>query len=476
MAKSLSKKPARRKLKVNQTDFFAAESLYDLNTGSQKFMTQDMGMKLHPPKPQDAFKQARDVKRDNGFIAMCNPLKVAFYNFRCGIKAVDKQQQKKLDDYFKSNLGIHRRIRKFIKDCWTERIDIDNVVAFWRDDENVESSFRPFLLRPENCKYSNAFGREVLKVKNEFTREQLRDAAEAGVDEEMIRRYQNNEITLSAEDGENFRVLTRSYDGHGFSWPRMLSIFTAAMQNESMEAGENVLAYALRLIIRLHKFGFEIRNTDPGNIQREFSMFRQPRWTAVKNKFKGRQGLYEAGTNFDHLIELIWGGKGLDLKWFDERKWGTVERRMMNYAGPIGAMLFAKTVSPFLLNMAKVQAADEREDMATFLEECINEGFRPPTQIRLTWSNRCFYDQRLAWDMVKAMMQQGPFSLRSALEEVDLDPDKEAERKVMEADDPQSKKKYFPIYDPAHGAPDQAGRPRTVEKGSTNPSGPPKPK
>jgi hypothetical protein len=80
----------------------------------------------------------------------------------------------------------------------------------------------------------------------------------------------------------------------------------------------------------------------------------------------------------------------------------------------------------------------------------LNEGFRPPVKVRVKWGDRCFNDLRLAWEMTKTLMQQGPVSLTSALEIADFDPEVEAERKRGEASSSRDDE-LLPKFDANHG-------------------------
>ena len=121
-------------------------------------------------------------------------------------------------------------------------------------------------------------------------------------------------------------------------------------------------------------------------------------------------------------------------------------------------MMMAKSLSPFLLGMLKTSADKVRKRVGAHLEAVIDDGFNIGTKVRLTWSNRCFYDSRLAWDMVKSLIQQGPLSLTTALEESDFDPIEEAARKKEEAATSRDDE-LLPKFDPNHGnRPGKAGR------------------
>jgi hypothetical protein len=212
-----------------------------------------------------------------------------------------------------------------------------------------------------------------------------------------------------------------------------------------MEVGETMLAYAGRLVLRFHQLGFEVKSGSNAAKQAEY-LWKKNRASAIEKFFKGRQGFAETTGQFDHKINYVW----VDPKFYDPKKWDTIISRMLWWAGPLGFMMMAKSVSPFLLGMLKAQAEQDRRVVGAHLEAVINDGFRIGVPVKLSWSNRCFYDGRLAWDMVKTLMQQGPLSLTTSLEEAEFDPAEESERKKSEA--PLSRdEELLPKFDPNHG-------------------------
>jgi hypothetical protein len=69
-------------------------------------------------------------------------------------------------------------------------------------------------------------------------------------------------------------------------------------------------------------------------------------------------------------IDYIW----VDPKMYDAKKWDTIIQRLLWWAGPVGFMMLAKSVSPFLLLMLKTAAAEDRQTIGAHLEEVINAG------------------------------------------------------------------------------------------------------
>jgi hypothetical protein len=437
----------------------------DIVTGAQNLATLSPTDLFDRERPEDlkaTFKLSRNWHKQNWFVEQVNQLKAAFYNYGLRIQAADGTTG--LRDYGTTRGEGAAKLRKWMEDAnnreallryidtvWDEWLLLDNVVSFWREEKEVT----PYLLLGETCTYSDAMGIEKLKVDLGYKKDQLMDA---GLTEEEIRRYTSREILLSEEWDEYYKVLTRGARGGGFCVPRLYRVFRTLSQAESMEVGETMLAYAGRLVLRFHQLGFEVKSGSNAAKQAEY-LWKQKRATTIENFFKGRQGFAETTGQFDHKISYVWP----DPKLYDGKKWDTIVNRLLWWAGPLGFMMMAKSISPFLLGMLKTSADKDRKRVGAHLEAVINDGFNIGTKVRLSWSNRCFYDSRLAWDMVKSLIQQGPLSLTTALEESDFDPIEEAARKKEEASTSRDDE-LLPKFDPNHGQrpgknPGKAGRP-----------------
>lgn len=441
---------------------------WDMQTGAQRLRPEDLLQRERPATPQDAFVRARLAGLENWFIEITNLIMVAFFNYGLTIKPQDKKDTDELKKKL-ADLPTKRALRRYIKEVWKERRLLDNVVSFWRKSERMT----PLLLLPETCKYSDALGLERLKVKMTWKPEDFIVGDDKNL--ALAKRYgSGKEIELSEEHDEYFAVLTRGMRGCGFCHPRMYAVFRTLTQNESMEVGESMLALALRRVFVTTKLGWEMKGAAGGvnaNKQADWSLWDTKRSARALSFRKGRFGMLDNTQNWDEKTQLIWGGEGFDVKWFDANKWNTVLNRLMWFGAPASFMVLTKSVNPFLLGMFKAMAEDERGDVGPYLEHVINDSFSLGVPVKLGWSNRCFYDARLAWDMVKGLMLQGPLSLQTALREADFDPAVEAERKTQEAAaEPDT---LLPLHDPAHGGSPagDTGRPRQKGKGSVNPAG-----
>ncbi|HXP59141.1 MAG TPA: hypothetical protein VN829_01550, partial [Dongiaceae bacterium] len=392
-------------------------------------------------------------------------------NFGFRLATPTEKDKKKLAAWLDADEDRRDMLERYIAAVWSEWLLLDNVVSFWREEKEIT----PFLLLPEQCRYTDAMGLEKLTVNLGYRKEQFMDGEGnplPGWTLEEIRRYtgSGHQIILSEEFDEYFRVLTRGLRGTGFGVPRLYRMFRTLSQCESMEVGESMLAYAGRLVIRAHSLGFEVRSASNAAKQAEY-LWKANRAKPIEDFFKGRQGFAETTKQFDHRIEYIW----VDPKLYDARKWETIVSRLLWWAGPVGYMLMTKQLQPFLLPMLRADALADRARVGAHLDVVLNKGFRLPVKVKAKWGDRCFNDLRLAWEMTKTLMQQGPVSLTSALEVADFDPAVEAERKREEApverDD-----ELLPKFDPNHG--NRPGQPQKegLRERAGRPVGKPDPK
>ena len=397
----------------------------------------------------DALKLARDWHRKHWFVESTLGAKAAFFNHGFRLTADTPEDRAALKTWLdatpdKARVKNSVRVNKYVTDVWSQWLTLDNVVSFWR-----EASGFAFTIGAERCKYSDALGLPKLKVCLGY---KPQDLTGIGLDAEERKRYATAERTLNEGDGEFFHVTTRAELGAGFAWPRLHRIFAALAQSESMEASERTLAHAGRLVGRQHKIGYEVKAGQKAGLP--VNHYKAARGTAIERAFQGKLGFFEFATNFDHNI--LWAGL-VDPKQYDGRKWDTITRRLMHWAGPVGFMLLAQQVSPYLLPMLMTEAGWERGQIATHLESVLPEAFPgcPPGKVR--WSNRCFTDLRTAAELLKFLQQAGGLSLRTATEDSGYDRDEEIEHKKVEAKlDPSL---TSPPFDPAHGnRPGKAGK------------------
>ncbi len=447
---------ARRSAALRSEDREIAEArCSEIVTDGRGVSTLDYGVFGNREAPggiKQSFHECTHWADSNWFVRTGLHLKSSFFNFGRTFLPADPSKK----DEFKAWLKDAEKDRFFALTQLADAIardwfTYDTLVAFYREDP-ITGALKtvPFLLRPEDCSYTDAMGIERLRVSLGYKSDDLNTDL---LTPEEIRRYTKGEITIDDEKGEYFKVLTRGRRGYGFGQPGMRTIFRTLSQNESMEVGESQLAHMGRLVLRQHSIGFEVKAAALAARQAEF-LFNIKRQKAIEKFFKGRCGPADIVTQFDHQIKYIMP----DSKFYEGKKWETIINRLVWWAGPLGFMLLAKSVSPFLLGILRVEMGEERRRLGAFMESLINQTYRPPGGIRLQWSNRCFNDSRLAWDMVKALMTQGPLSLTTALKEADFNPEEEGDNKIEEAR-PENDKKFLPKFDSAHGQnPVSAGR------------------
>lgn len=437
----------------------------DISSGTEKLRPESLLSRERPSQVQDAFKRARDWGRDNWFVGEVLRLKTGFYNFGMRVTSVQPGKHQQVADFFQKNPAVKADIDRYVREIWREWLLLKNVVSFWRqENKNV-----PILLAPEDCKYTDVLGYPKLMVDLGYEKKD----APPGTAKPVLDRYYSGKPVVMTRDtqddfDEYFDVLTTQRRGKGFGYPDLYAVFNTLGQTESLEIGEQMLALAGRRILHRHKLGFEQRGQNPSKFQQEFSVWKKKRADAIISYVNGRYGFMDTTQNFDHAIEVFLGDGG--PKNYDGRKWDTVVRRLLWWGGPLGFMMVANSMNPFLLNMLKTSANEERAEVARHLNLVLNSAFQLPVPVKVTWSNRCYIDARLSWDMVNALLKQGPLSATTALTEADFCPEQEAEQKRAEA---ANEEDYLPLT-PAPGQSAGGGKagPKTKKEGSTaKPSG-----
>jgi hypothetical protein len=432
--------PKRESRRNRERDQFIAFGL-DINTGVEKLRPEDLLQREMPGSVNDAFVRARAWHRDNWFVGRVCQVKRSFFDYQRKLVAQNPKDAKRLKKQLEDK-AWRMEVERFIKSVWEEWMILDTVVTFWR---RLARTY-PFLLKPEHCEYTDAFGIEKLRVTLDIKKQELEDEGKNGntyLDPSAVRRYAGRKkLLLSEDEDEYFKVLTRGRKGDGLGWPRLREVFRTLSQNESMEIGESMLAFAGRLVLRQHLIGFEAKGQ---NAMRQADyLYDQDRAEQIRKFFDGRAGFTEGVSQFDHKVQYVWVPPEL----YDTRKWATVIDRLLWWGGAAGFMFMAKGVNPFLLPLFEAEAIEEREIVGLYLEYVLEEAFPEMPPVRLEWGDRCFRDPRLAWTMVQALMQQGPLSLSSALRAAGFNPEEEREFKKEEK---AHKELLMPLWDPSHG-------------------------
>jgi hypothetical protein len=383
----------------------------------------------------------------NGFIQMITRLRLAFFNYDfqvqpAGAVEADSAEAKKFKTWYQANEAA---LKSYARGAWLEWLTTDNVVALWATGQPV------FAVRPEECEYRDKFAIETLTYTHGISREE----AEKMVALTAAQRKalaENAQLTLTKKDDAlfGFEVLKRSAVGDGFSWPSMQSAFLGASTHESLEVADSQLAGLMRRVYERHRKGHETRfGINSGGKANNLT-------DAYREKFlkgiKGKRGALELIVNWDH--EIDWPRP--DPKHFDARRYEAAIASLKQWALPLGHMLLATTINPYLLVFFAELANLEREYMASHLGNVFRRTLKPPGAIQCTWGDACFFDPRLRFDMLKMALTAGPLSQETFLQRIGEKPEVERQRKTAEAKLP--KKQTRPLYDPAHGEPDQGGR------------------
>jgi hypothetical protein len=400
-----------------------------------------------------AIVKARYFSRRNLFIRAVNKTRLAFLNAGfCLVPAegANKKTRAALADWMKKNRSRHEMVCKYVRDAWREWMTSSNVVSFWRVD-----SARPTLLNPEDVTFKDTLGSERLKFRLNITDKQIDDMDWSPAVKARLKESKTIDIGHD-DDLFFFKVLKDDKVGTGFAWPDLMPVLLALGQQESLEAGDNILANASRLILELHKMGHEIKSGMLAGSARNF--IKKERAEAVQKELKGKVGHVRMAVNFDHAVD--WPRP--DPKHFEGKKYASIVDRLIWWSLPIGHMITARALNPHLMDTLRTQVLDARAEMAMHLDEVINEVFGAgegglPFRVSMKWDHRCLSDSRLLFEMIKNGLNAGPVSQTTYLRSAGLSEEEEREHKQDEADLP--KDQTHPLYDAAHGPPKPNGKP-----------------
>ncbi len=336
-----------------------------------------------------------------------------------------------------SNVTNWERFYKFSTESWNEWATVDNVVGFWLTDRGFA-----LTIPPERCLYSDVMGLETMKYIHGLHHNQILQ-----LPEQQQERFRNNPaVFINPRFGEHFKLIKRSATGDGFAMPGMLSVFKTLGEEESKEMGFHQLAWTMRKVTRQHKIGHEIKQgTQAG---RAHYFYDEERDMGIQKAWRDVIGIDDYVCNFDH--EIIWPWP--DLKQFDEIAFKGSDARLRRWAGPIGLMLVAKGVAPYLPQLARSQGRAERATMGPFLNMMLKKAFNPPVPCEVAWSETVFTEDRLRAELIKFGALQGWVSPQTGTTEIGLNTEVEQRNKVEAADDKDAQKKWMPIFDPAHNA------------------------
>jgi hypothetical protein len=438
-------------LPVSNIEFYHAEYFAQESSWLSRFIplkraVVNYGFELVPTGGED-----KQVALDEWLDRKCPP-PVEFY--------VDPITQETIK--VESTTTFREWIDKFVADVWHDFILMDQVLALWMDG-------RPFLMALDivRCQYTDILGVEEIRYQHMLTPIQLQRLSKK--DQDRFRKRPT--IVLNPAEGEHFKVLKRARTGTGFSKPTICTIFPLLREVQSKEEGFSLMAFLMRLVTRHHLIGHDIKSGDHAG--KPWYMFKEKDGKKLKALWEDSVGIREYVSNFDEKTEFPWP----DVKLFDETAWRGSSRRLKEWAGPIGDMLTTLQVMPYLMTALRAQVTEEREKVGHYLTSVINAAFPTMPPVTVGFSDLIFNESRLQAELIKFGVTQGLCSNQTAQEVIGLNPTLEDSRKSAEADDPDTKKKRLPLWDPAHALTPALGQTaaslkvQTAAKGA-NPSSP----
>lgn len=402
-----------------------------------------------PTKP--IFCEARLWATRQFFLREILKLRQAIYNYGFAVSAASgkKKDQDAIEDWKKKN---ETAIGDFNRDTWLEWLAMDNAVALWRKE-----TARPLILSCEHVKFSDKFGVERLVITHGLdaaTIDQMRLSAS-----EAKELKENAELTL-IKQGNNyvknsffFDVLKREKIGMGLAWPGLRSIFNVCNGIEALQVGDRQLADSLRTIYELHSVGHEIKS---GNLAgRSTHFLKKLRAEAIQKQIKWDRKLMsrivQIVANFDHKISY----PRPDPSAFASSRYDAFTEQLAIWSMPLGQMVFAKGVNPFLMTLLKAQAVQERNNVGPFLRRVLTKALKPPCEIAVGFADTVFWDSRLMLDVLKTGLALGPLSQSTWLTETGFNKSLERQYKQEEAGLPPEQ--VLPLFDAAHGVPPADG-------------------
>jgi hypothetical protein len=225
---------------------------------------------------------------------------------------------------------------------------------------------------------------------------------------------------------------------------------------DALEVGDWQLSDAMRTVYEMHKCGHEIRSGPHAGSNAHF--LKKTRAESVRKIIKNEKKLVarvlQLVVNFDHEVDY----PRVDPKHFGKNRYESALQNLLFWSMPLGQMLVAQSVNPFLMPMLKAQTYAEREYMRPFIEGVFRECLKMPDEAVVTYGDDCLWDSGLLLQILKAGIQAGTlsqetFNTKSGL----VHPGDEQERKKKESELPDEI--MHPRYDPAHGVPKEAGHP-----------------
>lgn len=412
----------------------------------------------HPKSVSGTITRARHWVKESSFLSTLLPLKRSICNYGFELAPADSKDQKRVEEWLageavtridsavdpetgvtitpESTATIRELVSNFAQEVWWDYNLFDAAISVW-DDAYQAANTLPI----ETVTYQDKLGIEFLRYTHGLAEREI-----ALLPDDRQTRYRNNSVVVfDAAEGEHFKVLKRARIGDGLGEPSIFAIFRILSEVDDKQVGQRRMAHGMRRVTRLHRIGHEIKQGN--NAGKPLFHLKKKQSDATKKLFVGVDGFEDTCVNFDHFIEFPWP----DLKVFDKVLWEGSDHRLYQWAGPIGQMITATQERPFLPNLLRAHVEEERGKVGEYLSAVINKAFRPPSPIKVVWSDLIFQDARLQAEMMKFGVSQGFVSIATARQWIGVNGAREDLRKITEADDPDAEKKFLALWDSSHG-------------------------
>ncbi len=380
-------------------------------------------------------------------------LRHSIYNFGFSISAASgkKKDQSEINDWRKENETV---IADFNRDAWLEWLTMDNAVALWRKE-----TARPLILSTERVTFNDKFGVEKLTITHGLDDKTIDDLRLSPAEAAELK--QNSTLEL-IKQGNNyvkksffFDVVKREKIGMGLAWPGMRAVFQPANGIELLQLGDRARADMLRTAYELHTAGHEIKS---GNLAgRSTHFLKNPDAKAIQKDIKWDRKLLlriqQIVANFDRKISY----PTMDPAAFASSRYDAFTEQLVVWSMPLGQMIFAKGVNPFLMTLLKAQAVQEREYVGPFLKRVLTKSLKPPVEINVAFADTVFWDSRLMLDVLKTGLAMGPLSQGTWLTQTGFN--KAAERLAKDDESKLPREQVTPLFDAAHGDQKKPGPP-----------------
>lgn len=389
-----------------------------------------------PADLKKIMEEARDAYRRSHFLPGALRLRLSFLNY--GLRFSGRRDAKAFRQWWEGEPGTRRRILDLVRWMWQDLELLDNTVVFWRDGER-----QPTVVPPEKCEYTDPMGVEKLRIYLGWKQQDF----EGKSLQEIRRLIGSGGFEPDPTKGEHFLVVKRARVGWGFAHPSIYGLARTLAAHQSLEVADQLWAFLSRTVVRLWKIGHEIRNGPRAGQATWF--YSAARARALKEKVENRQGLIDLVANFDTECEF----PSPDPKKFDRTRYECLHERFHQWLGPLGLLLTQPQAVSGAMVLFRAEAADKRAELGAALEELLPRVFEIPQPIRVSWSNQCFNDPRIAAELIKHGLSAGPVSQQSFTEEIGLDVEVERERKAREAKlaaDPDTMGQVLPVFAPYH--------------------------